>query len=529
MRPASLRSLGCLPATAGATASGLGLPRIDCRRRRVTLGRYVELHCHSAFSLREGASTPEELMLQAKALGYQALALTDHDSAWPAPCSSPRRRRSEELQAIIGAEVTLADGSHLTLLCETPRGYANLSRLLTPRQPRTRHAASRALRFEWLAEHAEGLIALSGCRKGEVAALVERGELRRRTRGRRALPRRLRPRELLHRAAGQPGLRGPGAQRRAGRPRARARPRRRRDQQRPLRTCRASIACTTCWSPCVTTPTWRRRGPTCAPTPSSTSSRRRRWSASSPTCRRRSRTRRVSPSAAALRPDARPELRVPGLRLRRRPRAPTSSCATPATELAQRPLLQVSAPGARRQNVEAAPGEGAEPDQVQPPRRLLPAPLGHPALRPRQRPAGARPRLLGRLAGLLPARPLRHRPDQVRPRGRALPQRGPARERRAGRRPRFRPRGARQRCSATSSRSTRPSTRRWSAPSSSTATPAPSATSARRWACPRARSTRSPSACTAASPRAWRTSWQAMPEFASPHAVSRSGGTSWSW
>jgi len=139
-------------------------------------GRYVELHCHSAFSLREGASTPEELVLQARRLGYPALALTDHDSLAGA-MQFAQVAKEAELQSIIGAEVTLTDESHLTLLCETPRGYANLSRLLTRANLSSPRGEPR-LRFEWLAEHAEGLIALSGCRKGEVAALAERGELR---------------------------------------------------------------------------------------------------------------------------------------------------------------------------------------------------------------------------------------------------------------------------------------------------------------------------------------------------------------
>ena len=169
----------------GYSAGGMmgGWPHEASPRRRrvehsgeVTPGRYVELHCHSAFSLHEGTSLPEELIAQAKARGYRALALTDHDSLAGA-MQFAQAAKAEEMQAIIGAEVTLTDGSHLTLLCERPQGYANLSRLLTranlnsPRgQPRTR--------FEWLAEHAEGLIALSGCRKGEVASLVEAGELR---------------------------------------------------------------------------------------------------------------------------------------------------------------------------------------------------------------------------------------------------------------------------------------------------------------------------------------------------------------
>jgi error-prone DNA polymerase len=40
---------------------------------------YIELHAHSAFSFLDGASTPLELAGTAAALGYPALALTDHD------------------------------------------------------------------------------------------------------------------------------------------------------------------------------------------------------------------------------------------------------------------------------------------------------------------------------------------------------------------------------------------------------------------------------------------------------------------
>src|SRR5688572_10282730 len=45
---------------------------------------YVELHCHSCYSLREGASSPLELVLQALELGYDALAVTDHDGLYGA-------------------------------------------------------------------------------------------------------------------------------------------------------------------------------------------------------------------------------------------------------------------------------------------------------------------------------------------------------------------------------------------------------------------------------------------------------------
>jgi error-prone DNA polymerase len=137
---------------------------------------YCELHLHSCFSFREGASTPIELALQASRLGYAAIALTDHDNLAGA-MEFARACKEWGVRPITGAEITLSDGHHLTLLAESPRGYANLSRLLTRanlENPRGRPRVDPG----WLPEHAEGLIALSGCRKGEVPALVEAGDLR---------------------------------------------------------------------------------------------------------------------------------------------------------------------------------------------------------------------------------------------------------------------------------------------------------------------------------------------------------------
>ncbi len=155
---------------AQARPTSIAVPPAD-----LTRGRYVELHCHSCFSLREGASTPLELVLQARQLGYPALALTDHNSLAGA-MQFAQAAKAWDVQPIIGSEVRLSDESHLTLLCETPRGYANLSRLLTRANLSSPRGEPR-VSFEWLAEHADGLIALSGCRKGEIAASAERGEL----------------------------------------------------------------------------------------------------------------------------------------------------------------------------------------------------------------------------------------------------------------------------------------------------------------------------------------------------------------
>lgn len=91
---------------------------------------YAELHCHSYFSLLDGVSSPEALVTRAKELGLAGLALTDHDSLAGA-VRFWKAAQSAGLHAVIGAEATMSDGSHLTLLAENQRGYANLCRLLT--------------------------------------------------------------------------------------------------------------------------------------------------------------------------------------------------------------------------------------------------------------------------------------------------------------------------------------------------------------------------------------------------------------
>lgn len=134
---------------------------------------YVELHCHSNFSFLDGASHLEELVLRARELGYAALALTDHDGLHGA-MEFAQCARAWDLRPITGAEVTLASGHHLTLLCASERGYANLCRLLS-RAHLGHEKGQPALDPDTLAGHAAGLVALSGCRRGEVPALVAEG------------------------------------------------------------------------------------------------------------------------------------------------------------------------------------------------------------------------------------------------------------------------------------------------------------------------------------------------------------------
>jgi error-prone DNA polymerase len=138
---------------------------------------YAELHCHSNFSLLDGASHPEDLVSRAAALGFTALALTDHNGLYGA-IRFHKACREAGIKPIIGAELTLEGGSHITLLAKDHAGYSNLCRLIT-RARISNEKDSPALCFNHLAQHSKGLVCLSGCRKGEVAGLILSGKTNR--------------------------------------------------------------------------------------------------------------------------------------------------------------------------------------------------------------------------------------------------------------------------------------------------------------------------------------------------------------
>ncbi|MCW2981738.1 MAG: dnaE [Solirubrobacterales bacterium] len=163
---------------------------------------YIELHAHSAFSFLDGASTPLELAGAAAALGYPALALTDHDGVWGS-MEFAHIAKGLGLRPITGAELTVrlphdprVDGpktqagmefsahqhAHLTLLVEDGGGYRNLCRLLTAAHSHTRENTARTAEPAWttleeVERHAGGLVCLSGCaRDGTLAGAFERGD-----------------------------------------------------------------------------------------------------------------------------------------------------------------------------------------------------------------------------------------------------------------------------------------------------------------------------------------------------------------
>jgi len=161
---------------------------------------YAELHCHSTFSLLDGASDPERLVERAVALGLPALALTDHDDVGGA-VRFATAARTAGLSGILGAELTVdvplpaglhhaaahalparvtgADGTsrlrtHLICLAESREGWGSLCTLIT--RARLDHPRGEPrVTLEQLAENASGLFALTACPRGWVPQLLALG------------------------------------------------------------------------------------------------------------------------------------------------------------------------------------------------------------------------------------------------------------------------------------------------------------------------------------------------------------------
>ena len=134
---------------------------------------YVELHAHSCFSLLDGASSPEALVARAWSLGHPALALTDHDDLGGA-VRFAQAARERGIGGLIGVELSVG-AQHLVLLAESAAGYANLATLVT-RARMDRPRGEPAVPLELVARHADGLLALTGCPRGEVPSLLAAGD-----------------------------------------------------------------------------------------------------------------------------------------------------------------------------------------------------------------------------------------------------------------------------------------------------------------------------------------------------------------
>src|SRR5690348_8161740 len=114
---------------------------------------WSELHCHSFHSLLDGVSSPERLAGTAAALGYPALARTDHDSL-AGIVTHATACAEAGIRPIAGVELTFDDDSHLPLLARDAEGYRSLSRLVSTAHLRGEKGAPIALLEDLTASHA---------------------------------------------------------------------------------------------------------------------------------------------------------------------------------------------------------------------------------------------------------------------------------------------------------------------------------------------------------------------------------------
>ncbi len=151
-------------------------------------GSFVHLHTHTEFSLLDGASRIRDVFATAAAMGQPAAAITDHGVMFGA-LDFYRAGREAGVKPIIGVEAYVAPGSrferspgeneekyrHLTILARNETGYRNLLRIVSDASIEGFYHRPRTDK-EFLAEHSDGLIALSGCLASETSRLLLAGQ-----------------------------------------------------------------------------------------------------------------------------------------------------------------------------------------------------------------------------------------------------------------------------------------------------------------------------------------------------------------
>ena len=151
------------------------------------MDNFVNLHLHSEYSLLDGACRIKDLVARAKALGQNAVAVTDHGNLYAA-VEFYKEAKAQGIKPVIGCEVYVAprtrfdkisgfDGKpyHLVLLCENNEGYHNLVKLVSIGYTEGIYNKPR-VDVDVLQKYSKGLIALSGCIAGELPRLLANGE-----------------------------------------------------------------------------------------------------------------------------------------------------------------------------------------------------------------------------------------------------------------------------------------------------------------------------------------------------------------
>lgn len=131
---------------------------------------YAELFCQSNFSFLQGASHPQEMLLQADFLGYQALAITDECSvAGVVRAYTARKEHDLSIKLLIGSLFKLSPNLQLILLCPTRQAYAELCRIITNARRRSPKGEYQLLEWDLLSvRHCLAIWLPSGDKESDV-------------------------------------------------------------------------------------------------------------------------------------------------------------------------------------------------------------------------------------------------------------------------------------------------------------------------------------------------------------------------
>ncbi len=138
---------------------------------------FVHLHCHTDYSLLDGACDIKKLIDVVKRQHMPAVAMTDHGNLFGA-VEFYNEASKEDVHPVIGCEVYVSQQghktrsdtdryNHLVLLCETQEGYKNLIKLVSTGYLEGFYYKPR-IDKDLLAQHSKGLIAMSACLRGDI-------------------------------------------------------------------------------------------------------------------------------------------------------------------------------------------------------------------------------------------------------------------------------------------------------------------------------------------------------------------------
>lgn len=150
---------------------------------------FVHLHCHTHYSLLDGANRIPDLVKKAKEAGMNALAITDHGNLYGA-LEFYTAAREAGINPILGYEAYIAPGSrthkeaarmkeasfHLTLLAKNRQGFQNLIKMASQAFLEGFYYKPR-IDKQLLQQYHEGIVCLSGCAAGELSSLILGGRM----------------------------------------------------------------------------------------------------------------------------------------------------------------------------------------------------------------------------------------------------------------------------------------------------------------------------------------------------------------